>query len=146
MQQLKAADWALLDTDGRICGITLYINTEEPLNSFTGSGSGLCNEYLREPVIDEGIAKEGKVVLDFSRFYQEKWHEAYEPKGDTDAVRQAQKMAGMCIDMFESRGEHAAQYRDIFVYDSDFETFTGLPWDQIEENWTAGEGYHMLPG
>ncbi len=133
----------LVDGNGQVCGITPRIHAKE-VTGWARNGEsdvGLCNEHFRESIIGGESSKGKNMVLDFSSSYRG-WREAYEPKGDTDTLKQAEKMAGICIDMLESRGEHAARYTDVFAYESEYEEFADLPWSRTEENWTADEEYN----
>jgi len=130
-----------VDKNGMICEISMKIAEGAGVVTNCVNLTGLYEDEYSETIIRDGITGEGKVLLDFSKYYY-RFHEEYNPGELPDGGLSASAIAEMLTDMLESRGGHGTLYKDNFIYDTmNYEKFLNLPWEQVEENWKADEKY-----
>lgn len=132
----------LVDEDGVIVSINVNILAVETSKSSLKdyvNYLGLFPNWYSEMLIKDGNTDK-KIMLDYE-MYEWEIDEDHTSQELSEASIQAENIAEICIDMLESRGEHAPKYQEYFHYDSYYEVFLNCPWDEIGADWKAGENY-----
>lgn len=143
----------LIDNNGKIYEIQIDI-IELPMEQMGMekfiSTMGLFDNTYRESVISNGYSSEGKIVLDFEKYYRRFLYpdEQYEQNNrelliSGDAALSAEKIGKILIDILETKGVGIERYEKFFssYLNSDFEKLKNKEWNWLEENWRADVGY-----
>ena len=142
---------ALVDHDGIIKGAEIQVHPVSVENAEIADGintTGLCDDVFREKMIEEGLVYEDRILLDFSP-YGERFlapGEKYEQKLSGflisgDGATSAKETGSFLIDVLEHGGTNVSKYEEEFAYESFYEAFRDVSWDQLEDNWKANPYY-----
>lgn len=142
---------ALVDHDGIIKGTEIQVHPVSVEDAEIADGintTGLCDDVFREKVIEEGLVYQDRILLDFSpygeRFPAPGEEYAQELSGflaSGDGATGAREIGSFLIDVLENGGTNVSKYEEVFAYESFYEAFRDVSWEQLEQSWKANPYY-----